>query len=203
MKFSAVLFDRDGTVIFDRHYLKDPSGVELIPGIGKALKLLAGQGADAFLVSNQSGIGRGYFSTEDLESCQARMKELLLREGASFKDARFCPHAPEERCLCRKPSTGMWESLRDTYGLDPARCAMIGDKEEDLLFGRNAGMPFCVLVLTGKGRMTAARLGVDVDVSSALLKPIGNIRGSDSDLHTCRFFIANNACEAVQGLLAL
>ena len=203
MQLSAVLFDRDGTVIFDRHYLKDPSGVELIPDVGKALKLLAGQGVDAFLVSNQSGIGRGLFGWGDLRACQERLDELLRREGTCFKDSRFCPHAPEERCSCRKPLTGMWESLRHAYGLDPARCAMIGDKEEDLLFGRNAGMPACILVLTGKGRQTAARLGVDIDAADSLLTPVPAGTWTAAGDSRCSFYAAKNAYEAVQGLLSL
>ena len=161
MTLSAVLFDRDGTLIVDRHYLGDPEGVELIPGTGEALALLRAAGASTFVISNQSGIGRGYFPESGWHACEKRLGELLEPFGAAVDDERFCPHAPEEACTCRKPDTGMWESLREAHGLDAACCAMVGDKVEDLLFGVNAGLRAAVLVLTGKGEASARRLGLE------------------------------------------
>ena len=149
MTLSAVLFDRDGTVIFDRHYLSDPAGVELIPGTGEALARLGRAGIASYLVSNQSGIGRGYVPESAWYACQERLDELLAQKGAKLEDTRFCPHAPEVSCSCRKPGTGMWESLREAHGLDASSCAMVGDKPEDLRFGINAGLAAAVLVLTG------------------------------------------------------
>ncbi len=197
MKFTAVFFDRDGTIIYDRNYLHDPAGVELIPGTGEALRSLAEAGADAFLVSNQSGIGRGYFTERDLAACQARLAELLKEYGAAFKDARFCPHAPEHACRCRKPDTGMWESLRDAYGLDAGTCVMVGDKPEDLMFGKNAGMAAAVLVLTGKGRQSAEKLGLDPDAVGSGLYSVPYAGGG------CPFYAAKDAAQAVRGLLSI
>ena len=97
MKCSAVFFDRDGTVLFDRHYLHDPAGVELIPGTGEALRSLALAGVDAFLVSNQSGIGRGYFTEADLAACQARLQELLRGFGAGYGALRRVAGADRDR----------------------------------------------------------------------------------------------------------
>ncbi len=197
MKFTAVFFDRDGTIIYDRNYLHDPAGVQLIPGTGEALRALAEAGTDAFLVSNQSGIGRGYFTGDDLAACQARLGELLKEYGAGFKDARFCPHAPEQGCGCRKPGTGMWESLRDAYGLAADTCVMIGDKAEDLMFGRNAGMAAAILVLTGKGSRTAERMGLDPD-------SVGN--GLCSLPRTgdpCPFYAAKDVARAVRALFSM
>ena len=201
MKCSAVFFDRDGTVIFDRHYLHEPAGVELIPGTGEALRSLALAGVDAFLVSNQSGIGRGYFTEADLAACQARLQELLRGFGAGFKDSRFCPHAPEEACRCRKPAIGMWEDLRDAWGLDASACAMVGDKPEDLMFGSNAGMAAAVLVLTGKGLQSAEKLGLDPGAVGDGLLPFrpADLPGVGS---ACRFYAAKDAAHAVAGLLA-
>ncbi len=198
MKCSAVFFDRDGTVIYDRHYLHDPSGVELIPGVGEALSSLTAAGVDAFLVSNQSGIGRGYFAKEDFIACQDRLKELLDRYGTGFRDFRYCPHAPEEECRCRKPGIGMWESLRDVYGLEASSCIMIGDKPEDLLFGKNAGMAAAVLVLTGKGQKSAEKMGLDFQKTGSGLFPIPS-PGPDG---TCPFYAAKDAAEAVKGILS-
>lgn len=163
MELSAVLFDRDGTVIVDRHYLASAQGVELFPGVSDALLLLRKRGVASYLVSNQSGIGRGYFPESGWHECYAKLQQLLSSSGTGFDDARFCPHAPEEGCSCRKPALGMWESLRNAHALCASRCAMVGDKAEDLLFGINAGLAASVLVLTGKGESTAKKLGIDVD----------------------------------------
>lgn len=92
--------------------------------------------------------------------CNARMAELLAAYGVWLEAVRFCPHAPEAACACRKPGLGMWRDLAAGFGLDPASCAMIGDKAEDLAFGAGAGFALRVLTLTGKGRNTAESLGL-------------------------------------------
>ena len=208
MTFSAVLFDRDGTVIFDRHYLSDPDGVELIPGTGEALARLGAAGIASYLVSNQSGIGRGYFPESGWYACQARLDELLAAFGAKLEDSRFCPHDPEEHCHCRKPGTGMWESLREKYGLESSSCAMVGDKPEDLRFGINAGLAAAVLVLTGKGEKSAAKLGLDAgEIARAGFMPIPaeNIPAEwlEGRSTPVQLFAATNTAAAVDGLMAL
>ena len=208
MKFSAVLFDRDGTVIFDRHYLSDPDGVELIPGTGEALARLGAAGIASYLVSNQSGIGRGYFPESGWYACQARLDELLAAFGAKLEDSRFCPHDPEEHCHCRKPGTGMWESLREKYGLEASSCAMVGDKPEDLRFGINAGLAAAVLVLTGKGEKSAEKLGLDTgEIARAGFMPLPAenipaewLEGRNASI---QLFVATNTAAAVDGLMAL
>ena len=155
----AVFLDRDGTIIEDRHYLADPAGVVLLPGAGEALGRLCAAGCGLFVVTNQSGIGRGYFREEDFLACQNRLEELLRPFGAAIAAVRHCPHEPSAGCACRKPGTGMWESLRAAHGLNPAECVMAGDKTEDLLFGLNAGFAASCLVLTGKGESRARELG--------------------------------------------
>ena len=203
MTISAVLFDRDGTLIEDRHYLSDPDGVELIPGTGEALAVLRRRGIQTFVVSNQSGIGRGYFPESSWHACEKRLAELLSFFGAGLDDERFCPHAPEEGCRCRKPETGMWESLRASHGLEAARSVMVGDKAEDLLFGANAGLAAAVLVLTGKGERSALFLGLDTaDIRSrgfTAVQPAQSLAGQG----VTRFFAAVDAGAAVRGLLAL
>ena len=207
MTLSAVLFDRDGTVIFDRHYLSDPAGVELIPGTGEALARLGRAGIASYLVSNQSGIGRGYFPESAWYACQKRLDELLAQKGAKLEDTRFCPHAPDVSCSCRKPGTGMWESLREAHGLDASACAMVGDKPEDLRFGINAGLAAAVLVLTGKGMKSAEKLGLDAEaVARAGFLPIPADRIPAEWLEGrggIRLFAAADTAAAVDGLLAL
>lgn len=157
---TAVFLDRDGTLIADKHYLSDPDGVELLPGVVEGLSTLAWAGARLFMVSNQSGIGRGLFGIREYEKCHARLEELLQEKNLTLTDALHCPHGPDEACGCRKPATGMWETLRDRHGLEASQAAMVGDKEADVLFGRNAGFALSVLVLTGKGKAEAERLGL-------------------------------------------
>lgn len=155
-----VLCDRDGTVIYDKHYLADPDGVALLLGAAKGLFRLAQRGVRLFVVTNQSGIGRGMFSLEDYQACSARLGKILDQAGVTLADSAFCPHAPEESCFCRKPRTGMWDELDKKHGLVPGRSVMIGDKPEDVLFGKNAGLAASVLVLTGKGADSAEKLGL-------------------------------------------
>ncbi|HJD96412.1 HAD-IIIA family hydrolase [Mailhella massiliensis] len=199
MELSAVLFDRDGTVIVDRHYLGRAEGVELIPGAGQALGLLRQGGLAAYLVSNQSGIGRGYFPESGWHECHARLQELLEPFGAGFDDARFCPHAPEEACGCRKPAPGMWESLKAAHGLSAACCAMVGDKAEDLLFGVNARLAAAVLVLTGKGEAAAQKLGLDGERIER--QGFTAVELPEMNAGATRLFAARDILAAVRGLL--
>lgn len=159
--FSSLLLDRDGTLIKDKHYLADPAGVELLPGVGDALAAFARQGMRLFLVSNQSGVGRGMFGREAVLACNERLASLLAPYGVRFVDMIFCPHAPEESCSCRKPAMGMWQALERRHGLDAATCLMIGDKEEDMRFAAAAGLAGRILVLTGKGEKAAQGLGLE------------------------------------------
>lgn len=201
MKLSAVLFDRDGTLIEDRHYLGDPEGVALIPGTGEALARLRRGGAKVFVISNQSGIGRGYFPESGWHACEKRLGELLEAFGAGIDDERFCPHAPEEDCRCRKPATGMWESLKKEHGLEAACCAMVGDKVEDLLFGANAGLAAAVLVLTGKGEASARKLGLDADGIRERGAVAVQISLPGAEKNVTRLFAAADVCAAVEALL--
>jgi D-glycero-D-manno-heptose 1,7-bisphosphate phosphatase len=159
-RITTLLFDRDGTLIEDKHYLSDPAGVVLLPGAGEALSLLSRRGFRFFLVSNQSGIGRGLFSLEDALACNAALAERLADFGVTLEDALFCPHAPEERCLCRKPGTALWETLKERHGLRSGAAIMVGDKAEDMAFAARASLAGRILTLTGKGRDTWAGLGL-------------------------------------------
>jgi len=155
-----LLLDRDGTIIHERHYLSRPEDVELLPAAGSSLKRLSNAGLRLFLLSNQSGIGRGYFTESDLEAVRTRLEQILAPYGVTFQGQLHCPHGPEEGCSCRKPRTGMWDTLRDQCGLRAERSLIVGDKMADVEFGKNAGLAATVLVLTGHGASEARELGI-------------------------------------------
>ena len=145
-----VMLDRDGTLIVERHYLADPEQVELLPGVLQALRQLRKMGLGLILVSNQSGIGRGYFDLECLHRVHQRLEDLLGVEGGSLDGVYFCPHVPEDRCSCRKPATGMVERASRELGFDPKAGFVIGDKVCDVDVGRGVGA-VTFLVRTGYG----------------------------------------------------
>lgn len=154
----AVFFDRDGTLNAERHYLSDPDQVELLPGVGKALRRLQDAGFRLFIVTNQSGIGRGYFTEAQLHAVNDRLLARLAPEGVRFDGIYFAPEAPDQPGRGRKPSPEFLFDARDAFGLDLARSFMVGDKLIDLECGWNAGVRGSVLVRTGYGRETERTL---------------------------------------------
>ncbi len=158
-KARALLIDRDGTVIIDKDYLSNPEQVELIKGSAEALKVAAAAGYKLILVSNQSGVARGYFGIEDVERVNARVLELLLRKGVQIDALYFCPHHPVEgidpefshECDCRKPAPGMAEQAAEELSVDLRRSFVIGDTLGDINLGRVVGAQ-SLLVRTGYGR---------------------------------------------------
>jgi D-glycero-D-manno-heptose 1,7-bisphosphate phosphatase len=148
----AVFLDRDGTLIEEREYLSQPDGVALFAGAGPALQSLQDAGFKLFVVSNQSGVGRGYFSLEDVFRVNARMEEMLAEHGARLEKLYIAPEAPNQPSLGRKPSAEFLFQARDSFGLDLSASYMIGDKISDLECGWNAGIRKSILVRTGYGR---------------------------------------------------
>lgn len=157
-----VLLDRDGTLIAEKHYLRDPDQVELLPGAVEGLRLLRENGFGLILVTNQSGIGRGMFSVEDLCLVHARLEGMLRDKGVWLDAIYTCPHAPEEHCACRKPQPKLaFDAARD-FGFELKTAWMVGDKAADVELATNCGAR-SVLVRTGYGRETEAA-GVTADL---------------------------------------
>ena len=167
----TILLDRDGTLIEDRHYLSDPAGVTLLPGVGTGLQCLSRAGCRLFLISNQSGVGRGYFTEQDVQACQIRLDTLLADYAVHLTDAVWCPHAPEENCACRKPRPGLWERLSAKHHLRANRSIMIGDKQDDLFLADQAGLAVGILVLSGKGKRQAEEAGLPVPEQGCISVP--------------------------------
>jgi D-glycero-D-manno-heptose 1,7-bisphosphate phosphatase len=147
---ALILLDRDGTIIKEKNYLSDPREVELLPGASQGLRRLQRQGCRLAVVSNQSGVGRGYFRHEDVERCNARMAELLRAEGVTLDAVYYCPHGPDEACSCRKPAPGMGLRACEEFGILPEQTFVVGDKPCDVDLGEQLGAQ-SVLVSTGYG----------------------------------------------------
>jgi len=135
----TVFLDRDDTIVPDRVYLDNVEGIELLEGAGEALLRLKRLGFKLVLVTNQSGIGRGYFPESVVAEQHARLERLLERFGVRFDAIRHCPHTPEEGCECRKPRPGMLLDAGHELGTDFSRSWMIGNSETDVAAGRAAG----------------------------------------------------------------
>jgi len=152
----AVFLDRDGTVIAEKHYLCRVEDVELLPGAGPALKQMQDAGYLLFLVTNQSGIGRGYFTFGQAGAVNAHLARLLARDGVRWTKIYLAPEAPDQPSRGRKPSPQFLFDARDEFDLDLAGSHMIGDKLIDLQCGWNAGVKCSILVRTGYGATLAA-----------------------------------------------
>lgn len=154
---AAVFLDRDGTLNEDPGYLRDPSALRLLPGVGEALRLLQQGNFRLVVVSNQSAVARGLLTEATLARIQERLEALLEAEGVTLTGTYYCPHHPEgippyrQACNCRKPSGGLIERAAREHRIDLSRSYVVGDKRVDIELARQMGMP-AILVLTGQGR---------------------------------------------------
>ena len=147
----AVFLDRDGTIIEEKDYLCRPAEVVIFPGAGVALKRLQTAGFRLFIVSNQSGVGRGFFTMADVEKVNMHLQQEFGRQGVRFEKIYVAPEAPDAPSRGRKPSPQFLFDARDEFGLDLAQSYLIGDKLIDLECGWNARLKKCLLVRTGYG----------------------------------------------------
>jgi D-glycero-D-manno-heptose 1,7-bisphosphate phosphatase len=147
----AVFLDRDGTLIAEKNYLSRPEDVEVFPGAGGALKRLQAAGFKLFIVSNQSGVGRGYFTLADVNRVNQHLCRELARDGVQFEKIYIAPEKPDEPSRGRKPSPQFLFDARDEFDVDLANSFMVGDKLCDLECGWNAGVQKGILVRTGYG----------------------------------------------------
>ena len=156
MSLQAIFMDRDGTLIEEKHYLHQPEEVRFFGGAIAALRRAADAGFAIVMVTNQSGVGRGYFTLADVENVHAHIARALAAAGVTLLATYVAPEAPEAPSRGRKPSPQFLFDARDAHGLDLARSYMVGDKLIDLQCGWNAGVRRSILVRTGYGAKVEA-----------------------------------------------
>ncbi|QHL90219.1 D-glycero-beta-D-manno-heptose 1,7-bisphosphate 7-phosphatase [Sphingomonas changnyeongensis] len=142
----AAFLDRDGVINLDHGYIGRPEDFELCPGVPEALQRLRDNGFALIVVTNQSGIGRGYFAESDYQAVTQRMVSALAGHGLELAAVMHCPHTPDAGCTCRKPQPGLILSAAARLGIDLHRSAMFGDKTSDVTAGRAAGVGRCFFV---------------------------------------------------------
>lgn len=140
----AIFFDRDGCLIVDKNYLCDPQQVEFFADTFSALSSMASR-FKLFMVTNQSGIGRGMFSEEQMHQVHQKMEQVLRKNGIQLEEIAFCPHTPEENCDCRKPQPKLVNALCQKHHIDKNGSYFIGDKISDAQCGDNAGITGCLI----------------------------------------------------------
>ncbi len=150
--------DRDGTVNEQMGYINHPDRFVLLPGAGKAIRLLNESDYLAIIVSNQSGVARGYFPLDLVHQVHDKMHRLIKKDGAVLDGVYFCPHYPNGKipalgitCDCRKPGTGLIEKAEASFDIDMGNSWVIGDRSTDIKMARRAGLKN-ILVKTGYGR---------------------------------------------------
>jgi D-glycero-D-manno-heptose 1,7-bisphosphate phosphatase len=138
---AAVFLDRDGTLIEDTGYLREPDAVRLLPGAATAIRRLNRAGLPAIVVSNQSGIARGLLTLQQYQLTEQRLDELLAREGGRLEAHYICPHLPEVNgpCECRKPGTLLYRQAAERFGIDLAQSWWVGDRLRDVVPAETLG----------------------------------------------------------------
>jgi histidinol-phosphate phosphatase family protein len=177
-----VFLDRDGTLVEDHGYTHRLEDYRLLDGVAAALARLAAAGFRLAIVTNQSGIGRGYHGVADFERFQARLREDLARHGVAIEASYFCPHLPDAGCACRKPATGLLERARDELGAELAASWVVGDHAVDVELARRAGCAGAVLVRTGQGARETAHVPPDVPRARDLGEAVDRILAAEAAL---------------------
>ena len=134
-----VFLDRDGTLLKDEPYLSDPRQAELLPGVGEGLAGLQRAGYRLVIVTNQQGIGLGYFSMREFTAVNAALFRLLAPFGVTISRIYYCPHSLADSCDCRKPATGLLLRALSDFEMEPARCFMVGDRDSDAMAAAATG----------------------------------------------------------------
>jgi len=172
---AAIFLDRDGTLIRDANYPSDPAGVAAIPGVAEALHQLQAMGFALVVVSNQSGVGRGFITEAQAAAVDAQFREVFSHAGIAFDGVYYCPHSPDAGCDCRKPLPGLLLRAQEDLDLSLADSFLIGDKVED---GQAAQAVGAVgMLVTADPERVRAGLASGLVVFEKLLQAVLAVRG--------------------------
>ena len=156
----ALFLDRDGVVNIDKSYLYKKEDFVFCDGIFELLKYAQHLGYRLFIVTNQSGISRGYYSEDDFERLTSWMIEEFKKNGITIQKVYHCPHLPDDNCECRKPKPKMLKDAIDEFDIDPAASWMIGDKPSDMEAAKNAGVKNTILISNQNQKTSSAKYSV-------------------------------------------
>lgn len=170
----AVFLDRDGTIAPDVGYCSCPEDFKLFTGAPQAIRLLKNRGLKTVIITNQSGVARGFLTEDTLSLIHQKMTDELKKRYVRIDAVYYCPHHPDDGCQCRKPGTGLFQQAAKEHGIDLEKSFMVGDTQTDIDAGRAAGCR-TILVTTGPGQ--------------------------GGDITTPADFTANSLLEAVQWIL--
>ena len=154
----ALFLDRDGTINEEVGFLYEVEKIKILEGVAEVIKKAKEKGYLIIVISNQSGIGRGYFESKDVEKINQRIKNILRRKGAKIDTFYFCPHSPEEGCSCRKPMPGLFLKAAEEWDIDLSFSLCVGDRVRDVEAGVRAGIKRNFLLLTGAGKEERKKL---------------------------------------------
>ena len=157
----AIFLDRDGVIIVEKNFISDISQLEFVPKAIEALKLVPSEYLK-IIISSQSGIGRGYFTADQVDKFNTGLIIDLKKKGVLIDKIYYCPHSPDDNCECRKPKTGLFDLARRQFNIDYAKSWMIGDKSSDIQAGKNIGAS-TIQVLTGYAGEEPGAIKVEAD----------------------------------------
>lgn len=162
--------DRDGVIIEEKNYLSDARKIKILQKVPQAIKLLNQNNFLVIIISNQSGVGRGFFTKEKVEKINTRLINLLSKKGAKIDKVYFCPHTEEDKCQCRKPAPQMIYNAVKEFNIDLKKSYVIGDKPCDIEVGKKCKCK-TILVRTGYGQKYESQLSPDY-VADNLLEAV-------------------------------
>jgi D-glycero-D-manno-heptose 1,7-bisphosphate phosphatase len=148
-KSKAIFLDRDGVINIEKNYLYKVDDFEFIDGVFDALQYFQDLGYKLFIITNQSGINREYYTKKDFQYLTKWMLGEFKYRGINILDVQFCPHTQDENCNCRKPKTGMIDNILDKFDIDLENSWLIGDKNSDIMCAKNAGIKNTIQVESG------------------------------------------------------
>ncbi len=143
MSNKCVFIDRDDTIAKNVPYCDSPDKFNLYPGVPQQIKKLKDAGFLVIMITNQSGINRGYFTVETLNAIHEKMNKEIEAAGGCIDAIYYCPHRPDEKCKCRKPNAQLGKLAVSEYDIDISRSYMVGDSDMDEGFAKNLGCQFC------------------------------------------------------------